>query len=212
MTSIRPLVLFFSLLAATAHGDPGADPVADPATAQRPLVQVDVSLQLTAIEHSVDQISRSFAQMATSLEQVAASGELTAPQQEEMDRIMRNLDHVVDTTRRSVDALPAVVQRTRETVQTNADQWLADLRFWFFVVAGVIALVLVIVLAAFYGFTVRPLQHTVLRAVGDISGMARAMATTAETLEVINRTHREVLRLAGAATGDPAVDRDPTGA
>ena len=184
----------------------------DSEVAQRPLVQMDVTVEMAAIERSVEQVSRSFAQMATALEQIAATGELTAPQQEQLDRIMGNLDQVLDTTRRSVDALPEAVQRTRETVRTNTDQLLSDLKFWFFVVAGVITVVLALVLAAFYWFTLRPLSRTELQAVGHISGMAQAMANTAETLEVINRTHQDVLRLSGrkdesvavADEGDPA--------
>lgn len=195
-----PILLALLLTAPAAR----AQAPADPAMPGQALVHVDVSVELDAIERSVQEISRSFDDIAASMQQIAADGELSVAQQENLDSIMGNLDHVVGVTRDSVDALPEAVARTRGTVRDSAREWLADLKVWFFVAVVVVALLLVIALAAFYRFTIRPLQHTVLDAVGQIAAMAKAMADTSKSLEVINETNREVLRLAERQGGAPA--------
>lgn len=184
--------------------NPTGDPTGDQAADQRPLVAVDVSLEMAAIERSLAEISTAVGEMAAAMEQIATSGELTPGQQEHLDNIMANLDEVTAASRRSVDALPGVVERSKTVARQGAEQLLSDLKLWFFVIVGVVAVLLVVALAAFYWFTLRPLQNTVLKAVSHISDMAQAMANTSKSLEIINQTHREVLRLSGASDDPPA--------
>ena len=189
------LLASVSPLSAQTRGEPDS---------QRPLVAVDVSLEVAAIERSMDEISTSFDEMSESLKQIAETGQLSRQQQEHLDSIMANLDHVTELSRRSVDALPSVVERSRAAVREGAEGLLADLKFWFIVVVVAVALLLVLALAAFYRFTLRPLQQTILQATSHISDMAQAMANTSKSLEIINETHREVLRLSGFQDGPPS--------
>jgi 4-amino-4-deoxy-L-arabinose transferase-like glycosyltransferase len=63
------------------------------------------------------------------------------------------------------------------------------------VAVAAIIVVLVVALASFYWFVLRPLQNTVLKAVGNISGMAKAMENTSKSLEIVNQTHQEIVKL-----------------
>ncbi len=193
----------FALILGLLSVFPSAVAQAPDEAGQRPMVQVDVTVQMEAIERSLGEIQQTVERMAGAMEEIAATGELSDEQKTHLDSIMSNLDHVMKVTSRSVDALPTAVQRSRESLRTGADELVSDIKLWFFIMAGVVAIVLVVVLLAFYRFTLKPLQTTVLKAVGLISEMAQAMANTSRSLEVINETHREVLKLSGVEVKPP---------
>jgi methyl-accepting chemotaxis protein len=154
-----------------------------------------MSVNMESIDASFRGISDSFAQIADSLDQLAKNGRLEPEQAQQLENIMANVDYLVNATRNSVDALPVAVQRSREVLGANAEQLVSDIKFWFLVAVAAIILVLVVALASFYWFVLRPLQSTVLEAVGDISGMAKAMENTSKSLEIINQTHQEIVKL-----------------
>ncbi|MCW8925103.1 MAG: hypothetical protein OQJ84_02515, partial [Xanthomonadales bacterium] len=77
---------------------------------QRPLVQVDVYVEMEAINESLDQASRSIGEISNAFSIVAEGGQLDTEQQQHLVAILENLDHVVGATRASVDALPELVK------------------------------------------------------------------------------------------------------
>jgi hypothetical protein len=173
-----------------------------PASEQRPLVEVQVQFEMAAIEASVAQASQSVADMAASLEQIARNEVLTPEQQAQLAHTVANVDQLAEATRHAVEALPTLVQRSREELSAQGRKLLADIKFWFFVALAVTVAGLAVVLFCVYWFVLRPLQAALLEATGNIAGMAQAMESTARSLEVSNQTHREILQLAGKLQQD----------
>jgi len=204
-TRFAPLLIAFALPATLllACLNAPAAAASEAAPDAQPLVAVDVSLELAAIERSLAEMSTAVGEMADAMEQIAATGELTDREREHLDNIMANLDHVTEMSRRSVDALPTVVERSRAAARQSAEALVADLKFWFFVVVGVLAVLLAAALAAFYWWTLRPLQHMVLQALRQISDMAQGMANTAKILESVNETQRVMMELSRRPPGTP---------
>lgn len=189
--TITCIALVLSMLATSSSAEESISEEAD----RSPLVTVNMSVNMESIDASLRGISESFAQIAGSLDQLAMSGRLEPEQAQQLENIMANVDYLVTATRQSVDALPVAVQRSREALGANAGQLVSDIKFWFLVAVAAIILVLVVALATFYWFVLRPLQSTVLEAVGNISGMAKAMENTSKSLEIVNQTHQEIVEL-----------------
>lgn len=188
---ITRLALVLSMLATSSWAEERIGEEAD----QTPLVTVNMSVNMDSIDDSLRGISESFTQIAESLDQLAKGERLEPEQTQQLESIITNVDYLVTATRDSVEALPVAVQRSREALGANVEQIVGDIKFWFFVAVAAIIVVLVIALASFYWFVLRPLQSTVLEAVGNISGMARAMENTSKSLEIINQTHQEIVKL-----------------
>ena len=188
---ITRLALVLSMLATSSWAEERIGEEAD----QTPLVTVNMSVNMDSIDDSLRGISESFTQIAESLDQLAKGERLEPEQTQQLESIITNVDYLVTATRDSVEALPVAVQRSREALGANVEQIVGDIKFWFFVAVAAIIVVLVIALASFYWFVLRPLQSTVLEAVGNISGMARARENTSKSLEIINQTHQEIVKL-----------------
>jgi hypothetical protein len=164
-------------------------------TERSPLVTVNMSVNMESIDESLRGISESFAQIADSLDRLAKNERLEPEQAQQLQNIMANLDYLVTATQHSVDALPMAVQRSREALGANAEQMVGDIKFWFLVSVAAFIMLLALALAGFYWFVLRPLQHTALEAMGNISGMAKAMENTSKSLEIVNQTHQEIVKL-----------------
>jgi hypothetical protein len=164
-------------------------------TERSPLVTVNMSVNMESIDESLRGISESFAQIADSLDRLAKNERLEPEQAQQLQNIMANLDYLVTATQHSVDALPMAVQRSREALGANAEQMVGDIKFWFLVSVAAFIMLLAMALAGFYWFVLRPLQHTALEAMGNISGMAKAMENTSKSLEIVNQTHQEIVKL-----------------
>lgn len=189
--SITRIVLVLSMLATSSWAEESIGEEAD----RPPLVTVNMSVNMESIDESLRGISESFADIAESLDQLARDGRLEPEQAQQVENIVDNVDYLVTATRHSVDALPAAVQRSREALGAHAEQMVGDIKFWFLVAVAAFIVVLTMALAGFYWFVLRPLQRTVLEAVRNISGMAKAMETTSKSLEIINQTHQEIVKL-----------------
>lgn len=167
---------------------------------QRPLVQVNVSFEMDAINESLSATSESISDISDSFRVIAEGGQLDPEQQQHLVQIMENLDHLVDATRTSTDALPSLVNRTRDTLVAQGTEFLGDLKFWSITILIILCVALVIAIICFYYFVLRPMQRTLLEVTGNISNMAKAMENTSKSLEISNQTQRELLQL-GATIG-----------
>jgi len=168
---------------------------------QRPLLQVDVFVEMEAINESLDEASRSIGEISNAFRVVAEGGQLDAEQQQQLVAILENLDHVVEATRASVDALPELVRNSRQTVTDQVNGFFSSLKFWSIAILIILGIVLIAAIICFYYFVLQPLKSTLLEATGNIANMAKAMENTSRSLEVSNQTHREMLKL-HKASGD----------
>ncbi len=187
-----PRLSFLLLCVLTSIPAIGSDPQ-EPE--QRPLVQVNVSFEMDAINESLRTTSESISEISDSFRLIAEGGQLDLEQQQQLVQIMENLDHLVEATRTSVDALPSLVERSRDTLVEQGSEFLGDLKFWSVTILIIICLVLIIATICFYYFVLRPMQRTLLEVTGNISNMAKAMENTSKSLEISNQTQRELLKL-----------------
>ena len=190
----KPIICLALVLSVLATSSWAEESVSEEA-GRSPLVTVNMSVNMDSIDESLREISEAFAQIAESLDQLAKSGQLEPEQVQQLENIVDNVDYLMTATRDSLDALPEVVQRSRESLGANAEQMFGDIKFWFLVGVAALIVVLAVALASFYWFVLRPLQNTVLEAVRNVSGMAKAMENTSKSLEIINQTHQEIVRL-----------------
>ena len=171
-------------------------PADESGNGQRPLFEVYVSFEMSAIEQSVERTSQSIDEISVSLRQIAAGESLTEEQKEQLARSVDSINRLVEVSTRTAEALPSLVQSSREQLAANGQAFFDNLKFWFLVIMGIIVAALVVVIACLYWIVLRPMQETLLEAVRNIAGMAKSMETTARSLEISNQTHREILDLA----------------
>jgi hypothetical protein len=151
---------------------------------------INEALQKTSV--SVDEISRSFRVLAE-------SGQLDQGQQQHLANIMDNLDHVVVATRTSMDALPALVDRSRQTLATQLNEFFDSLKLWTIIILVLLGVALIIAAACFYYFAVRPLQNLLFEVTGNIRDMAKTLENSAKSLEISNQVQLEFLKLSKAS-------------
>lgn len=161
----------------------------------RPLIQVNVSFEMEAINAALQSTSQSVGEISESFRILAEEGNLDSEQQEHLAQIMINLDHVVGTTRDSVDSLPSLIENSRKTLLTRGAVLLDDIKFWTVTLLILLGVVLAVAIACFYYFVLKPLQGSILAVTRNISEMAKAMENTSRSLEVSTQTQRELLKL-----------------
>jgi len=166
---------------------------------ERPLVQVNVSFEMDAINESLRATSESIGDISESFTVIAEGGQLDPEQQQKLVQIMESLDHLVEVTRTSVDALPTLVERSRGALAEQGSRFLRDLKFWAIILLVVLGAALILAIIGFYYLVLRPMRHTLLEVTGNISDMARAMENTSKSLEISSETQRELLKLAAAS-------------
>ena len=166
---------------------------------QRPLVQVDISFEMNAINEALQKTSVSVDEISRSFRVLAESGQLDQGQQQHLANIMDNLDHVVGATRTSMDALPALVDRSRQTLATQLNEFFDSLKFWTIIILVLFGVALIIAAACFYYFAVRPLQNLLFEVTGNIRDMAKTLENSAKSLEISNQVQLEFLKLSKAS-------------
>ena len=166
---------------------------------QRPLVQVDISFEMDAINEALQKTSVSVDEISKSFRVLAESGQLDQGQQQHLANIMDNLDHVVGATRTSMDALPALIDRSRQTLATQLNEFFDSLKFWTIIILVLLGVALIIAAACFYYFAVRPLQNLLFEVTGNIRDMAKTLENSAKSLEISNQVQLEFLKLSKAS-------------
>jgi hypothetical protein len=112
---------------------------------------------------------------------------------------MDNLDHVVGATRTSMDALPALVDRSRQTLATQLNEFFDSLKFWTITILVLLCVALIIAAACLYYFALRPLQNLLFEVTGNIRDMAKTLENSAKSLEISNQVQLEFLKLSKAS-------------
>ena len=181
--------MLFGLMSLPAIGSTGEE------SEPRPLIQVNVSIEMDAISESLRSTSESIDDISKSFQLIAESGQLDPDQQQHLLRIMENLDLLLETTSDSVDALPELVQQARDALVAESDEVLGDLKFWSVTIIVALFTVLILAIVGLYFFVLRPLQQKILDATANISKMAEALENTSKSLETSNTIQRKLLKL-----------------
>jgi hypothetical protein len=172
---------------------------ADAAQEERiaPMVQVDVIVELDAVNESLRSTSHSIGEISESIRLIAESGQLSPDEQEQLARVLENLDRIVETSADSVNALPALVQRLRTSVVSQSNEILDDLKFWSVVIIVALFAVLILMGVGFYFLVLRPLQDNILSTIANVSKIASALEDTSKALEANNAIQRKLLEAPG---------------
>jgi len=181
--------MLFGLMSLPAIGSTGEE------SEPRPLIQVNVSVEMDAISESLRSTSESIDDISESFRLITESGQLDPDQQQHLLRIMENLDLLLETTSDSVDALPELVQQARDVLVAESDEVLGDLKFWSVTIIVALFTVLILAIVGLYFFVLRPLQQKILDATANISKMAEAMENTSKSLETSNTIQGKLLKL-----------------
>ncbi|WP_414932574.1 hypothetical protein [Vibrio europaeus] len=181
--------------------------LADPAEEARDnaFINVNMTLELDGIEGAIQDTRQSLDQVGVALNSIAQSGNLNDEQQQLLTDTVDNLNQLVVLSKQSVAAMPGAFEHSRQTVATESERFLNDLRSQILLVIGVIGLVIVLVIAAIAWLILRPMQETLVRATQNISSMAGAIKTTAQALDSISSQQQEIskrLELVGDHNGD----------
>ena len=158
-----------------------------------PMVQVDVIVELDAVNESLRSTSDSIGEISESLRLMAESGELSPAREEQLSRVLENLDSLVHTSTDSVNALPSLVQRLRTSVVSQSKEILDDFKFWSAIIIGALFTLLILLAIGFYFLVLRPLQKTILSTFADVSKIAAALEDTARALETNNAIQSKLL-------------------
>jgi hypothetical protein len=142
-----------------------------------PMVQVDVIVELDAVNESLRSTSDSIGEISESLRLMAESGELSPAREEQLSRVLENLDSLVQTSTDSVNALPSLVQRLRTSVVSQSKEILDDFKFWSAIIIGALFTLLILLAIGFYFLVLRPLQKTILSTFADVSKLPRPWKT-----------------------------------
>jgi len=160
-----------------------------------PMVQVDVIVEMDAINESLRSTSHSIEQISDSIRLMAESGELDPDQQQKLSRILDNLDQVVQTTSDSVNALPSLVQRLRSALVSQSREILSDVKFWSIVIIAALFLLVIAIAVGLYLLVLRPLQQNILSTIDNVAKIAQALEDTSRALETNNSIQQELLKL-----------------
>jgi predicted unusual protein kinase regulating ubiquinone biosynthesis (AarF/ABC1/UbiB family) len=172
---------------------------ADAAQEQRiaPLVQVDVIVELDAVNESLRSTSHSIGEISESIRLMAESGQLSPDEQEQLSRVLENLDTLVETSADSVNALPSLVQRLRTSVLAHGNELLDDLKLWSVIIIFALFALLILMGVGFYFLVLRPLQDNILSTIANVSKIASALEDTSKALEANNAIQRKLLEAPG---------------
>ena len=181
------LILLVLLASASAGASTGAE--GEP----RPLVQVHVSIEMDAINESLASTSESMADISDSFQLMAQNGQLDPEQQQRLTEIFRNLNQLLDATNTSVDALPSLVRQSRDALVAQGAEFFSDIKFWTITVLVVLIATAIFGVIGLYHFVLRPLKEAVKETAANISEMAQALGSTAQSLETNNRVLRSLL-------------------
>ena len=167
----------------------------------RPLVQVNVSFELDAINEALESTSESFGKISDSFAVIAQGGHLDTEEQQQLVRIMDNMDQLMTVTRDSVDALPSLVEHSRDAVVAQSSEFLGELKFWAILILIFLFVGLAVAVFCSYYFVLRPMQRTLQQVTGDFSNMAKAMENTSKSLDISNQNQVELIKLSKQKRG-----------
>ena len=159
----------------------------------RPLVQVHVSVDMDAINASLASTSESIGEISDSFQLMAKNGQLDPDQQKQLTEIMQNLDQLLEATNASVDALPSLVQRSRDALVAQGDEFFSEFKFWTITLIVVLLATVIIAVFGLYHFVLRPLRDSLTETAANISDMAKALESTSASLETNNQILRQLL-------------------
>ena len=159
----------------------------------RPLVQVHVSVDMDAVNASLAATSESIGEISDSFRLMAETGQLDPDQQQQLTEIMQNLDQLLDATSASLDALPSLVQRSRDALVAQGDEFFSEFKFWTITFIVVLLATVIITVFGLYHFALRPLRESLTETAGNISDMVKALESTSKSLETNNQILRELL-------------------
>jgi hypothetical protein len=162
-----------------------------------PMVQVDVIVELDAVNESLRSTSDSIGEISETLRLMAESGELSPAREEQLSRVLENLDSLVQTSTDSVNALPSLVQRLRTSLVSQSTEILDNLKLWSAIIIGALFALLILLAIGFYFLVLRPLQKTILSTFADVSKIASALEDTSRALETNNAIQRKLLEPRG---------------
>ncbi|MCG9577851.1 hypothetical protein L1D14_16685 [Vibrio tubiashii] len=157
-------------------------------------INVNMTLELDGIEGAIQDTRQSLDQVGVALNSIAQSDNLNDEQQQLLADTVDNLNQLVVLSKQSVAAMPGAFEHSRQTVATESERFLNDLRSQVLLVIGVIGLVIVLVIAAIAWLILRPMQETLVRATQNISSMASAIKTTAQALDSISNQQQEIAK------------------
>lgn len=146
-------------------------------------VQVHVSLELEGIEQSIKETRTSLDEIGAALQTIANNENLAPDQQKQLNDTIQNINQLVVVSKESVSALPNALKNAKQTVGAQSLAFFADLKFNAIVILSLVGLIIIAIVVAVFWFLLRPLQHTVFVATGNISDMAKALKITAEAVE-----------------------------
>lgn len=161
-----------------------------------PLVHVDVIVELDAINQALTSTSESLEEISESFVIIAEGGQLGEEQQQQLVTIMDNMNQLVAVTRESVDAMPALVERSRTSLVSQGNRFMGDLKFWIVLILVVVILALAVAAFSFYHFVIRPVHNTLQQLGADFSNITKSMENTSESLEISNKNQNELIKLA----------------
>lgn len=180
--------VILSLWACLAFAEPAEE------ARENAFINVNMTLELDGIEGAIQDTRQSLDQVGVALNSIAQSGNLNDEQQQLLTDTVDNLNQLVVLSKQSVAAMPGAFEHSRQTVATESERFLNDLRSQILLVIGVIGLVIVLVIAAIAWLILRPMQETLVRATQNISSMAGAIKTTAQALDSISNQQQEIAK------------------
>ena len=160
-----------------------------------PLITINAMVDIKGIEESAAEGANAMHKMANSLELIAQNRNLTPEQQQNIHQTIENINNLVDVSSTSIQSLPTFLKQSKDTLSKSTTQFFNDLTFKIILLLLAVVLALAIVIACFYWFILRPLQTTLLQATTNISAMAKAIESSALSLETTNQNHNDILKI-----------------
>ena len=160
-----------------------------------PLITINAMVDIKGIEESAAEGADAMHKMANSLELIAQNSNLTPEQQQNIHQTIENINNLVDVSSTSIQSLPTFLKQSKDILSKSTTQFFNDLTFKIILLLLAVVLALAIVIACFYWFILRPLQTTLLQATTNISAMAKAIESSALSLETTNQNHNDILKI-----------------
>ncbi len=151
---------------------------------QRPLINVDMTLDLDGMEQYAQQATQSLESISDSLKAIVDNPNLSDDQKQALDKTINSVNELTLTTSQSLRGLPNTLEQSRVAFQQTSQTLMDDVQLKLIVALSVIVIVIVLSLLAIYLLILKPMQQTLVRATGNISAMANSIQITAEALKV----------------------------
>jgi uncharacterized protein YqhQ len=159
-----------------------------------PLFQVEISADTQGIAQAISDTNNKLQAIQDALEDIAANKELSAEQTKLITSTTSNINQLVTSSTNIVNRLPMAVSEAREEVRTSGKVFVDELKADILMILGLVAIVLVIVLFAFYWFVIRPLHTTIIGATTNVALMTKSIHSTAKSLDESSKTHLEIMK------------------